>query len=158
MKKFIVCNKNSQTFFTDNLKSNHLIIYCKDLTTIFRAWESQLNNSIQKITIHVSTTDPTLSIDPIFISNLEISTSVKEITFNCFTHNYWLFIILSLCPNVEKLYFFKLTKEKLQYVAENLERVTIVKCDFMETDTLKFYQDLISQKKGVNTDIKINYN
>lgn len=144
--------------FRENLNKNdeHLIIYCKDLKTVFEAWQDQINSSIRKITINNYTDDPKLSVSPYSMTNLSISTNVKEVNFNCYTHDYWLTLVLSLCPNVQKLHFHKLTKEKLKYIAENLEYVTHIKCFYADNDIMDFYNDLISHRKDINTDIKIN--
>lgn len=134
----------------------HLIIYCKDLITVFEAWQEQISPSIKKVTINNFTDDPKLSINPYLIPNLRVSTDITEVNFNCYTHDYWLTLILSLCPNVRKLHFFKLTKEKLLYIAEHLEYVTHIECDYVENDIVDYYRDLVSHRNDINSDIKIN--
>jgi hypothetical protein len=158
MKSFLICraNKNTWKYDDPNKKHEHLIIYCKNLKTVFEAWSNQFNSSATKITINALTDDPTLTINPYYVPNLNVSTSVRELNFNCYTHEYWLTIILSLCPNVEKLSFFKLTKEKLKYIAENLEHVKQIDCDYMERDVEDFYTQLISARNDINDNIKIN--
>lgn len=157
MKKFLVCRSNQRIFIEKSDKSNkHLIIYCKDLKTIFEAWQDHVDSTVRKITFNNFTNDPKLSKNPYLMPELMISTSVKELNFNCYTHDYWLTLVLSLCPNVQKLYFYKLTKEKLRHIAENLEFVTHIKCYYLENDVIDFYNDLISNRNDINSDIKIN--
>ncbi|KAG5682530.1 hypothetical protein PVAND_011877 [Polypedilum vanderplanki] len=156
MKKFVACNASKKRWKVNSSKDDeHLIIYSKDIKTVFQAWQ-EINSNVQRLTINIFTEDPVLSINPYFVSNLEVKMNIKEINFNCYTHDYWLTLILSLCPNIEKLYFFKLTKEKLKYIAEHLDYVKNIECDFIESDTIEFYNDMRKQRKDINTDIKIN--
>lgn len=157
MKKFVVCN-SSRKVWRNNLSGGdeHLIIYCKDIKTIFEALRDQINSHVRKITIHLYTEDPQLSINPYLVPNLEVNTCIREINFNCYTHDYWLSLVLSLFPNVENLYFFKLTKEKLKYIAENLEHVRNIRCNYSDNDLVEYYHELITQRKDINTDININ--
>lgn len=134
----------------------HLIIYCKDLKTIFNAWSTHYSDNVKKITINCYTEDPILSTNPYLMPNLKISTNVKEIIFNSYTHDYWLALFLSLCPNVEAIFFFKLTKQKIRYLAEHLDRLVHVKCDYMEDDLIEFYEELMANDKSLNGNIKIN--
>lgn len=156
MKKFVVCNSNKKNWKQSELTDGeeHLIIYCKDLKTIFEAW-SKLSPLVKKVTINVFTEDPTFTVNPYFL-NLPINTSIKEIDFNCYTHDFWLKFILDTCPNLETLFYFKLTKEKVKYAAENLENLKHIYCDYIEEDTADFYKQLKSMDKDVNTQIKIN--
>lgn len=158
MKKFLVCNATKKKVWNDSgmEKNEHLIIYCKDLKTIFQAWNTHYSDDVKKITLNVYTDDPIISINPYFMSNLKISIHVKEINFNCYTHDYWLALFLSLCPYVEILHFYKLTKEKLKYLAEHLDHLRHVHCDFMESDLIEFYEQLLSNDKSLNGNIKIN--
>lgn len=156
MKKFVVCNASKknwkQTDLTDG--DQHLIIYCKDLKTVFEAW-NQLSSAVKKVTINVFTEDPQFTVNPYFL-NLPINTNIKEIVFNCYTHDSWLNFILDTCPNLENLYYFKLTKEKVKYAAENFEHLKHLYCDYIEEDTAEFYKQLKSTEKDINTRIKIN--
>lgn len=156
MKKFVVCNASKKDFKQAELLSGdeHLIIYCKDLKTVFEAW-SQLSLAVKKVTINVFTEDPTFTINPFFM-NLQVNTSIKEISFNCYTHEFWLKFILDTCPNLETLYFYKLTKEKIKYAAENLENLANIYCEYIEEDTTNYYKQLKSTEKDINTKIKIN--
>lgn len=158
MKKFLVCNSTKKIWRDSGLAANdeHLIIYCKDLKTIFQAWSTHFSDNVKKITINVNTEDPSLSINPYFMPNLKISTNVREISFNCYTHDYWLALFLSLCPNVEVIYFFKLTKEKIKYLAEHLDRLVQINCDYMEDDLINYYKHLVANDKSLNGNIKIN--
>jgi hypothetical protein len=157
MKKFVACNASNKRWKVNSSSDDdHLIIYSKDITTVFQAWQDQIDAAVHRVTINIFTDDPVLTINPYLVPNLEVKTCVKEINFNCYTHDYWLALILSLCPNVEKLYFFKLTKEKLKYIAEHLDCVRRVECDFMEGDTIEFYTNLKRQRRDINADIKIN--
>lgn len=131
-----------------------MIIYCKDLKTIFEAW-STLHPAIKKITINVFTEDPTFTIDPYFM-NLPVNTHIREIDFNCYTHDFWLRFILDTCPNLEILFFYKLTKEKLKYAAENLEYLRNIYCEYMEEGAADYYKQLKSTQKDINDKIKIN--
>lgn len=156
MKKFVVCNASKKNWKRNDLVAGeeHLIIYCKDLKTVFEAW-SQLSAAVQKVTINVFTDDPTFTVNPYFL-NLPINTNIKEIVFNCYTHDFWLKFILDTCPNLESLFFYKLTKEKVKYAAENLEHLSHLTCDYIEEDTEEFYKQLKIMEKDVNTQIKIN--
>lgn len=156
MKKFVVCSANKKTWNQDNLiqGDEHLIIYCKDLKTIFEAW-SQLSQVVKKVTINVFTDDPTFTVDPCLM-NLPVNTNIKEINFNCYTHDYWLRFILDTCPNLETLSFFKLTKDKMKYAAENLENLTNIFYEYVEPDVTQFYKHLKATEKDINTHIKIN--
>ncbi|KAL7038719.1 hypothetical protein ACKWTF_009669 [Chironomus riparius] len=158
MKKFLVCRSNPKHFIEKSNKSDkHLIIYCKDLKTVFEAWHDHVDCTVKKITINNFTDDPKLSINPYaLMPELTVSTSVKELNFNCYTHDYWMTLVLSLCPNVQELHFHKLTKEKLKHIAENLEFVTHIKCYYIENDIIDFYNDLISHRNDINSEIKIN--
>ncbi|CRL01947.1 CLUMA_CG015224, isoform A [Clunio marinus] len=156
MKKFVVCNSSKKHFKQTELHEGeeHLIIYCKDLKTVFEAW-SELDSSVKKVTINVFTEDPTFTINP-FHLNLEINTNIREISFNCYTHDIWLKFILDTCPNLETLYFYKLTKDKLKYAAENLEHLKHMYCDYIEDDASEFYKKFKSTEKDINKNIKIN--
>lgn len=157
MKKFVVCNASKKHWReTPELLSGdeHLIIYCKDLKTVFEAWSS-LSLAVKKVTINVFTEDPTLTINPFFM-NLQVNTNIKEISFNCYTHDVWLKFILDTCPNLETLFFHKLTKEKVKYAAENLENLVNIYCEYIEEDTANYYKQLKSTEKDINTKIKIN--
>lgn len=159
MKKFLVCNASKRVFSERSMSQSdeHLIIYCKNLTTIFKAWsDQQVNENVKKITINVFTDDPSLSINPYMMPNLNVCTHVREIAFNCYTHDFWLSLVLSLCPNVEVLHFFKLSKEKLRYLVEHLEYLTHITCDSMEEDLVDYYKELIKSDKTINCSIKIN--
>lgn len=156
MKKFVVCSASKKNWKQSELVDGdeHLIIYCKDLKTVFEAW-SQLGSVVKKVTINVFTDDPTFTVNPYFL-NLPINTNIKEIVFNCYTHDFWLMFILDTCPNLESLYFFKLTKDKVKYAAENLEHLRYLYCDYIEEDTEDYYKQLRATEKDVNTKIKIN--
>lgn len=154
MKKFVVCNKSKKSWSNLSVGEEHVIIYCKDLKTIFEAW-SRLGAAVKKVTINVFTEDPTFTINPYFL-NLAINTSIKEIEFNCYTHDFWLKFILDTCPNLESLYFYKLTKDKVKYAAENLEHLKHLYCDYIEEDTVDFYKHLKTTDKDLNGGIKIN--
>jgi hypothetical protein len=156
MKKFVVCNASKKNWKQSDLteKDEHLIIYCKNLKTIFEAW-TQLSPNVKKVTLNVFTEDPIFTINPYFM-NLQTNLAIKEIDFNCYTHDFWLKFILDTCPNLETLYFFKLTKEKVKYAAENLEHLKHIYCDYIEEDTSEFYKTLKANEKDINTKIKIN--
>lgn len=157
MKKFFVCRSNQNNFLKKPDKTDdHLIVYCKDLITVFEAWRDHVDTTVKKVTINNFTDDPKLSINPYLMSELTVNTNVKELCFNCYTHDYWLSLVLSLCPNVQKLHFHKLTKEKLKYIAENLEFVTHIKCYYLENDVIDFYNELITHRNDINSEIKIN--
>lgn len=155
MKKFLACNASKSTWSVET-SDEHLIIYCKDLKTIFQAWSDQMTENVKKITINVFTDDPSLSINPYLSPNLNVCTHVREIIFNCYTHDFWLSLILSLCPNVEVLHFFKLTKEKLKYLVEHLEYLSHVTCDYAEDDLIEFYKEIKKRDKSVNSNVRIN--
>lgn len=131
-----------------------MIIYCKNLKTVFEAWRI-ITPAVKKVTINVFTDEPTFTIDPFFM-NIPINTNIREIHFNCYTHDFWLRFILDTCPNLEVLYFYKLTKDKVKYAAENLERLTNIYCDYVEEDVVEFYKQFKSTEKDVNAKIKIN--
>lgn len=156
MKKFVVCKSSKKSFRTADLVEGdeHAIIYCKDLKTVFEAW-SDLTPEVKAVTINVYTEDPSFTVDPFFL-NLPVNTNIKEISFNCYTHDFWLRFILDTCPNLETLFFFKLTKEKIKYAAENFEFLTHIFCDYIEEDTADFYKELKTMDKGINKRIKIN--
>jgi hypothetical protein len=157
MKKFIVCNASKKQFklSAELAKSeDHWIIYCKNLKTVFEVW-SELRQNVTRVTINNFTDDPIFTIDP-FYMNLQVNTNIREIHFNCYTHEFWLKFILDTSPNVEKLYFYKLTKEKLKYAAENLEQLTNIYCDYIEDDAEDFYKKMKKTEKDINTRIKIN--
>lgn len=156
MKKFVVCSASKRSWNQENLiqGDEHLIIYCKDLKTIFEAW-NELNPNVKKVTINVFTEDPTFTVNP-YLLNLPINRNIKEIAFNCYTHDDWLRFILDTCPNLETLSFFKLTKEKVKYAAENLENLTNIFSDYVENDVKQFYKQLKATEKDINTHIKIN--
>jgi hypothetical protein len=157
MKKFLACNASEKRWKVDPSGDNqHLIICSKDIKTIFQAWQDHINSQTYRVTINIYTEDPMMSVNPYLVPNLEAKTCVKEIYFNCYTHDYWLALILSLSPNVERLYFFKLTKEKLKYIAEHLDYVRNIECDYMENDTIEFYNNLKAERRDINADIKIN--
>jgi hypothetical protein len=159
MKKFLACNANKRVWSENSMSHNdeHLIIYCKNLSTIFKAWsDQQVNVNVKKITINNFTDDPSLSINPYTMPNLSVCPHVREIHFNCYTHDYWLSLVLSLCPNVEVLHFFKLTKGKLRYLLEHLEYLTHVTCEYMEDDLINYYEELIKSDKSLNCNVKIN--
>lgn len=156
MKKFLVCNPKIRSWKQSNQKvgDEHVIIYCKDLKTVFEAW-SQMGAAVKKVTINVFTEDPKFTINPYFL-NLAINTTIKDIEFNCYTDDVWLRFILDTCPNLETLYFFKLTKDKVKYAAENFEHLKHLYCDYMEEDTEEFYKQLKATNKDLNCEIKIN--
>lgn len=156
MKKFVVCSANKRSWNQENLiqGDEHLIIYCKDLKTIFEAW-NELSSVVKKVTINVFTVDPTFTVNPCML-NLQVNRNIKEITFNCYTHDYWLRFILDTCPNLETLSFFKLTKEKVKYAAENLENLTNIYSEYIEPDVKQFYKHLKATERDINTHIKIN--
>jgi hypothetical protein len=154
MKKFVVCNANKRVRQATTSGEDHTIIYCKDLKTVFEAW-SQLGPNVSKVTINIFTEDPKFTIDP-FYMNLQVNTNIKEIFFNCYTHEFWLKFILDTCPNLESLNFYKLTKEKIKYAAENLEQLTSIYCEYIEEDVLDFYKTMKKTEKDINTRIKIN--
>lgn len=159
MKKFLACNASKKVWSAQMMSQNdeHLIIFCKDLKTIFQAWsDRQVNENVKKITINNFTDDPSLSINPYMMPNLTVCTHVREIIFNCYTHDYWLSLVLSLCPNVEVLHFFKLTKGKLRHLVENLEYLAHVTCNFMEDDVIDYYEKLIKNDKSINCNVRIN--
>lgn len=156
MKNILACASSSSRVWTENKLNDddeHLVIYCKELSTIFKAWR-HLTESMKKVTINVFTEDPTFAFDPTCLDH-KIHTSIKEINFNCYTHRVWLNLILDVCPLVEKLHFFKLTKEKLEYAANNLEYLRHVSCDYMEIDTMEFYHNLKATKTDINKSILI---
>lgn len=156
MKKFLVCNASAKGWKEPDLHEGdqHLIIYCKDLKTIFEAWK-EIGSKVKRVTINVFTEDPIFTIDPFFL-NLQVNTNIKEIFFNSYTHDFWLKFILDTCPNLETLYFFKLTKSKIKYAAENLESLTNIYCDFIEDDVKSYYKEMKANVKDINTGIKIN--
>lgn len=156
MKKFVVCSASKRNWKQNEVTGGeeHVIIYCKNLKTIFEAWNC-LNSSVKKVTINVPTDDPTFTINP-FYMNLAVNTNIREIYFNCYTHDFWLKFILDTCPMLETLYFFKLTKEKVKYAADNLENLRSIYCDYIEQDTAEYYKQLKLTEKDINTMIKIN--
>jgi hypothetical protein len=156
MKKFVVCNAVRKNWRQNEVVEGeeHVIIYCKNLKTIFEAW-SELNPSVKVVTINVPTDDPTFTINP-FYMNIPVNTNIREINFNCYTHDFWLKFILDTCPNIETLYFFKLTKEKVKYAADNLEKLRNLYCDYIEQDTAEYYKQLKATEKDINMKIKIN--
>lgn len=156
LKTLLSCESKHHKFKTIELQENeeHSIIYCKDLRTIFNVF-NELDETVKKLTINVPTYDPTLTINPSYM-NLKVNTNIKEIHFNCYTHDFWLQFILDVCPNLEILHFFMLTKEKIKYAAENLEYLRYITCDYIEDDVEKFYKTLKSTEKDVNQIIKIN--
>jgi hypothetical protein len=157
MRKFVVCNsrKKHSNQSADLVKSDdHTIIYCKNLKTVFEAW-AELRPNVTRVTINNFTEDPVFTINP-FYMNLQVNTNIKEIFFNCYTHDFWLKFILDTSPSVEQLYFFKLTKEKLKYAAENLEQLTNIYCDYIEEDAEDYYKKMKKTEKDINTSIKIN--
>ena len=156
MKKFLVCNASKKSWKRNDFiqGEEHMIIYCKDLKTVFEAW-SQLTPAVTKVTINVFTEDPKFTINPFFL-NLPVNTNIREISFNCYTHDYWLRYILDTCPNLETLYFYKLTKDKVKYAAENLENLTNIYCEYIEPDATEFYKHMKATEKDINTKIKIH--
>lgn len=156
MKKFVVCSASKKNWKQNEVVEGeeHVIIYCKNLKTIFEAW-SGLNPAVKKVTINVPTDDPTFTINPFFM-NLQVNTNIREIYFNCYTHDFWLKFILDTCPNLETLYYFKLTKEKVKYAADNLENLRSIYCDYIEQDTAEYYKQLKATENDINTKIKIN--
>lgn len=156
MKKFAVCSSSKKNWRRNDFEQGeeHMIIYCKDLKTVFEAW-STLNPAVKKITINVFTEDPKFTVDPYFM-NLPVNTTVKEIDFNCYTHDFWLRFILDTCPNLEILFYYKLTKEKIKYAAENLEYLRNIYCEYMEEGVAEYYKQLKSTQKDINDKIKIN--
>jgi hypothetical protein len=156
LKNFVSCESKNHKFKSIELndKEEHSIIYCKNLATIFKVFY-ELDENVKKITINVPTYDPQLTIIPTYM-NLKVNTNIKEIHFNCYTHDFWLHFILDVCPNLEILHFFMLTKEKIKYAAENLEYLKHIYCDYIEDDVEKYYKTLRSSQKDVNQDIKIN--
>lgn len=156
MKKFLVCNASKNNWKQPDLVEGdeYLIVYCKNLKTVFEAW-SKIGPNVKRVTINVFTEDPTFTIDPFFL-NLQVNTTIKEIFFNSYTHDFWLRFILDTCPNLEVLYFYKLTKAKVKYAAENLENLTNIYCDYMEEDAKEFYKQMKMNEKDINTGIKIN--
>lgn len=157
MKKFLVCNASKKEWKKPDLieGDEHLIVYCKDLKTIFEAWR-QITPSVKRVTINVFTEDPVFTIDPFYL-NPQVNTSIKEIIFNTYTHDFWLKFILDTCPNLESLYFYKLTKEKVKYAAENLESLTNIYCSYMDEDTKEFYKQMKTTEKDINSGIKISF-
>ena len=156
MKKFVVCNSSKRNWRQNEVVvgEEHVIIYCKNLKTIFEAW-SELNSAVKIVTINVPTDDPTFTLNP-FYMNLPVNTTIREISFNCYTHVFWLRFILDTCPNLETLYFFKLTKEKIKYAADNLEKLRNIYCDYIEQDTAEYYKQLKATEKDINMKININ--
>lgn len=156
MKKFLICKSSEKSWSSATVfaEEKHVIIYCKDLKTVFETW-SQLGADVQAVTIHVFTEDPTLSINPYFV-NLTINTNIRKVKFNCYTHDFWLRLILDTCPNLESLYFFKLTKSKVKYAAENLEHLQHLYCDYIEDDVVEYYKKMKVDDKSLNGEIKIN--
>jgi hypothetical protein len=147
MKKFVVCNAVRKNWRQNEVVEGeeHVIIYCKNLKTIFEAW-SKLNPSVKVVTINVPTHDPTFSINP-FYMKIPVNTNIREINFNCYTHDF---------SNLETLYFFKLTKEKVKYAADNLEKLRNLYCDYIEQDTAEYYKQLKATEKDINMKIRIN--
>lgn len=156
LQNFVSCELKNRNFQTIELKDNeeHSIIYCKNLATIFKIF-NELSENVKKITINVPTYDPQLTIIPTYM-NLKVNTNIKEIHFNCYTHDYWLRLILDVCPNLEVLHYFMLTKEKIKYAAENFEYLKHIFCDYIEDDVKKYYKTLRLSQKDVNQVIKIN--
>lgn len=156
MKKYVLCNASKKNIKPKELVDGeeHMIIYCKDLKTVFEAW-SCMTPSIKRVTINVFTEDPTFTLNPYFM-NLPVNTNIRELYFNCYTHDFWLRFLLDTCPNLEILYFYKLTKDKIKYAAENFENLTHLYCEYIEEDTMEFYKTIKSTQKDLNTKIKIN--
>lgn len=156
LKRFVSCGAKQKQWKLNNLKENedHLIIYCKDLKKLFTTWNN-IDDNVQRITVNVPTDDPHLSVNPFFMS-LKVKLKIKEIHFNCYTHDFWLQLILDLCPNIEILSFYKLTKEKVRHAAENFEHLKHIYCDYIEEGTEEYYKELKSVTKDINENIKIN--
>lgn len=156
VKKFIACGAKKKEWKLSNIEKNeeHVIIYCKDLKSIFVTWNN-IDESVSKLTINVPTDDPRLTINPYFL-NLKVKLNIKEIHFNCYTHDLWLQVILDQCPNLEILHFYKLTKEKVRHAAENFEHLRHIYCDYIEEATEEYYKELKSSNKDINQSIKIN--